>query len=346
MTLTPLASATSAMKTTSRPISFGQGSTKVPSPRSLSSLSRSRASLSAVLRSNRGALQSSSHPAHPTSRCSCIRVVPSLSVLIVPVTVLIVFMLALLGLRRRADVSRTHMERSNPLAWSDGGLLPADGNVQAGCAIKTDVEQRLCSQEEHHARDKAADGPGPQHGLPRIRSRSRCRSPGKDAQGGARKNSTHRRELHHCLRRGRGGGWRQYRAAATGLFLRLHRVLTADPGCPVRAHDEGENRQGPDACNRARSPGGIGPATDNPGKLAGNRDPLGTRVQRAAGAIGRSYPKRREWMLRIAGAPESRACGAYGFCKRSSLQTAVTLEGKPAEAAACGGLRSNCPDAV
>src|SRR5229473_7161847 len=114
MTFTPLASATSAMKTTSRPISFGQGSTKVPSPRSLSSLSRSTASLSAVLRSNRGALQSSSHPAHPTSRCSCIRVVPSLSVLIVPVTVLIVFMLALLGLRRRADVSRTHIERSNP----------------------------------------------------------------------------------------------------------------------------------------------------------------------------------------------------------------------------------------
>src|SRR5216683_3216664 len=192
---------------------------------------------------------------------------------------------------------------------------------------KQQVRAATLSTGGNHARDKAANGPGPQHGLPRIRFRSRCRSPGKDAQGGARKNSTHRRELHHCLRRGRGGGWRQYRAAATGLFLRLHRVLTADPGCPVRAHDEGENRQGPDACNRARSSGRIGLATDDPRKLAGNRDPLGTRVQRAAGAIGRGYPKRREWMLRVAGAPESRACGAYGFCKRSSLQTAVTLEG-------------------
>src|SRR6266481_5765187 len=91
MIFTPDAEATSAIKLTSRPISIGQGSTKVSSPKSRTSFSRSTQFLSAAFRSNFGAAQSSSQPAHPISRCSCISVVPSCSGLVVPVTVLIVF---------------------------------------------------------------------------------------------------------------------------------------------------------------------------------------------------------------------------------------------------------------
>src|SRR5262245_46348371 len=88
---TPEASATSAMKLTSRPISIGQGSTKLCSPRSLSSLRRSTAFLRAARLSNFGAAQSSSHPAQPMSKCSCISVVPSCSAVVVPVTVFMDF---------------------------------------------------------------------------------------------------------------------------------------------------------------------------------------------------------------------------------------------------------------
>src|ERR1700689_1473090 len=96
---TPDADATSAMKFTSRPMSIGHGSTNVSRPRSRTSLSRSTQFLSADLRSNFGAAQSSSQPAHPISRCSCIRVVPSCSGLTVPVTVLIAF----IAMRSRVD---------------------------------------------------------------------------------------------------------------------------------------------------------------------------------------------------------------------------------------------------
>src|SRR5271169_6197362 len=95
--LTPDFSPTSAMKVTSRPISIGQGSTIDWRPRSFSGLSVSTQFFSALLRSNFGIEQSSSHPAHPINRCSCIRVVPSFSGATVPVTVLICFMVRLLG---------------------------------------------------------------------------------------------------------------------------------------------------------------------------------------------------------------------------------------------------------
>src|SRR5580704_14898818 len=94
--LTPDFSPTSPIKLTSRPISIGHGSTIDCRPRSLSGLSVSMQFLSALLRSNLGIEQSSSHPAHPISRCSCIRVVPSFSGATVPVTVLICFMVQLL----------------------------------------------------------------------------------------------------------------------------------------------------------------------------------------------------------------------------------------------------------
>src|SRR5579863_4591390 len=103
---TPDADAASAMKVTSRPISIGHGSTNVSSPRSRTSLRRSTQFLSAALRSNFGAAQSSSHPAHPISRCSCMSVVPSCSGLAVPVTVLIAFIAIRLPHRSRLRFSK------------------------------------------------------------------------------------------------------------------------------------------------------------------------------------------------------------------------------------------------
>src|SRR5271166_6463183 len=73
--------------------------------------------LSALLRSNLGIEQSSSHPAHPISRCSCIRVVPSFSGAMVPVTVLICFMGRLLGDNRAPKLVACNIEMDSRICY-------------------------------------------------------------------------------------------------------------------------------------------------------------------------------------------------------------------------------------
>src|SRR5580700_8135784 len=104
MTLTRGSDAPSDEELISPQISMARGSTLDSRPRSLSGLRVSMQFFSAVLRSNLGTVPSSSHPAHPISRCSCIRVVPSFSGAIVPVTELTCFIGRLLGDNREAKV--------------------------------------------------------------------------------------------------------------------------------------------------------------------------------------------------------------------------------------------------
>src|SRR5262245_36056473 len=84
---TPDAADTSAISSTSRPRSSGQGSSMLPRPRPASSCIRSTHSFPCSRRALRSTAASASHPGKPIARCSCMSVVPSPSGVIGPVTV-------------------------------------------------------------------------------------------------------------------------------------------------------------------------------------------------------------------------------------------------------------------
>src|SRR5580692_3497879 len=155
---TPDAEATSAMKVTSRPMSIGHGSTKVSRPRSRTSLRRSTQFLSAALRSNFGAAQSSSHPAQPIRRCSCMRVVPSCSGLAVPVTVLIAFiaMRSLTGATAfqwaGADRDFRFFETRPAAALASNASCPSSRlTVRLGCLGVVVVAEERHEDDQHDA---------------------------------------------------------------------------------------------------------------------------------------------------------------------------------------------------